>query len=183
MKWFAIHTRSRHEKIVRDGLTRKGIEQFLPTVFTTRQWQDRKQRIEVPLFPGYCFARFSLMERQAVLQVSGVAHIVGMGNRPEPIADEELQALHTLVTGPLAYNAFPYLNLNYGAPVQVIHGPLAGVQGTLIRKNKRQRLIIAVHVIHRAAAVEIDAADIVPLAAGIPSRTDLSEAFSMNAPA
>ena len=177
MRWYAIQTRSRHEKMVRDGLARKGVEHFLPTVLATRQWQDRKKRIEVPLFIGYCFARFSLMERQEVLQVCGVTHIVGMGNRPEPIADEELQALHALVTSPLAYDAYPYLNVSDGAPVEVVHGPLAGARGTLIRKSKRQRLVIAIHVIQRAAAVEIDAADIVPLQSkGVPAEMEVSRA-------
>ena len=163
MRWYAIQTRSRHEKMVRDGLAKKGVEPFLPTVLSTRQWQDRKKRIEVPLFTGYCFARFSLMARQEVLQVFGVAHIVGMGNCPEPIADEELRALHTLVTSPFAYDAFPYSSLSEGTSVEVVHGPLAGVRGTLIRKGKRQRLVLAIHLIRGAAAVEIDAVNVAPL--------------------
>ena len=59
-QWFALQTHSRHEKIVREELTRRNIEQFLPTVKRFSQWKDRKKEIEFPLFPGYCFAKFPL---------------------------------------------------------------------------------------------------------------------------
>jgi hypothetical protein len=38
-----------------------------------------------------------------------------------------------------------------------------GVRGVLVRKEARWRLVIAVNVIRQGAAVEIDAADVVPV--------------------
>ena len=57
-EWFAIWTRSRHEQVVRDQLARKSIDAFLPTMPRWSRWKDRKKKIDWPLFPGYCFARF-----------------------------------------------------------------------------------------------------------------------------
>ena len=55
---FAIWTKSRHEQIVRTQLEQKSIQAFLPTVARWSRWKDRKKKIDWPLFPGYCFARF-----------------------------------------------------------------------------------------------------------------------------
>ena len=57
--WFAIWTRSRHEKQVRDQLAKKtDVDVFLPTIGKWSRWKDRKKKIDWPLFPGYVFARF-----------------------------------------------------------------------------------------------------------------------------
>ena len=57
-QWFAIWTRSRHEQVVREQLERKQFDAFLPTIPKWSRWKDRKKKIDWPLFPGYCFARF-----------------------------------------------------------------------------------------------------------------------------
>ena len=63
IRWYALWTRSRHEQVVREQLVQKHIESFLPTVTRWSRWKDRKKKIDWPLFPGYCFARFNLRER------------------------------------------------------------------------------------------------------------------------
>src|SRR2546422_10450048 len=92
-RWYAIRTRARHEKQVRDRLESQGIEQLLPTVIKLSQWKDRKKKIEVPLFSCYCFARFAWPDRLAAQQTEGVVPIVGYGNGPEPIPDEGIGAI------------------------------------------------------------------------------------------
>lgn len=159
--WYAIRTRSRHEKQVRDRFVALGIEQLLPTVRRLNQWKDRKKEIESPLFPGYCFGRFSWQDRLSVLKVAGVVDIIGSAGRPESIPEQEIEAIKVLVMSTLRYDAHPYLR--EGMAVEVIRGPLEGVRGVLIRKDKRHRLVISVHLIQQAAAVEIDASDVVPV--------------------
>ena len=46
--------------------------------------------------------------------------------------------------------------------VEVVRGPLQGVRGILLRKEKRHRLVISVHLIQQAAAVEINVSDVAP---------------------
>jgi len=160
-QWYALRTRSRHEKLVRDQLEKQGIEPLLPTVKRLSQWKDRKKEIEVPLFSGYCFVRFSQQDRLPVQKVSGVVEVVGTGSRPEPIPEEEIEALKTLMTSVLPYDPHPYLH--EGMMVEVVRGPLRGVQGILLRKEKRHRLVIGVRLIQQAAAVEIDVRDVLPV--------------------
>ena len=69
--WYAIWTRSRHEQVVREQLERKGYEAFLPTITKWSRWKDRKKKIDWPLFPGYCFARFDTKERLPILKCTG----------------------------------------------------------------------------------------------------------------
>ena len=161
LRWYAVRTRSRHEKQVRDRLAAEGVEQLLPTVMRLSQWKDRKKEIEVPLFSGYCFARFPWPERTAVLKVFGVVDIVGNGSRPEPIPDDEIEALKVLMACKLPYDAHPYLR--EGMVVEVRRGPLEGVRGILLRKAKRHRLVISIHLIRQAASVEIDDRDVAPI--------------------
>jgi transcription antitermination factor NusG len=52
-RWYAIRTRSRHEKMVHEQLQTQGIETFLPLVKRIHKWSDRKKEVEVPLFSGY----------------------------------------------------------------------------------------------------------------------------------
>ena len=162
-RWFAIQTRSRHEKVVRNQLEMRNVEHFLPTKRRLSQWTDRKKEIEVPLFAGYCFARFSLEERLHVLQSQGVVRVVGSGGRPEPISDEEIESLRTLITNSSDYVSHPYLKK--GTIVKVIRGPLQGVKGRLVREARSCRLVLSINLIQRAVAIEIDAASVAPVSA------------------
>jgi len=126
LHWYAIRTRSRHEKQVRDRLSAQGIMQLLPTIMRLSRWKDRKKEIEVPLFPGYCFARFSWQDRLPIQKVPGVVEIVHGGNGPEPIPDHEIEAIRSLMESPLRYDTHPYLQ--EGMMVEVKRGPLEGVR-------------------------------------------------------
>jgi len=161
LHWYALRTKSRHEKVVRDQLANLEMDALLPTVKRLSQWKDRKKEIEAPLFSGYCFVRFSPHEKLSVLGVTGVVEVVGSGSRPEPIPDEEIEALKALMTSVLPYDPHPYLH--EGMTVEVVRGPLKGVHGILLRKEKRYRLVLCIQLIQQAAAVEIDGADVVPV--------------------
>lgn len=156
--WFALRTAPRHEKRVHERLCGQGVESFLPLCERLSQWKDRRKRIAVPLFPGYCFARFARAERLTVVKTLGVAGIVGPGGAPEPVDEREIASLKRLVESRLPYA--PCLGLRPGMAVEVIRGPLTGVRGVLIRTGERYRLVISVNVIRQGAAVEIDAADV-----------------------
>lgn len=161
-RWYALRTRARHEKQVRDRLRAiAAVEPLLPTVVRLSRWKDRRKMIEVPLFPGYCFAWFAQPSGRAVRCTPGVVQIVGNGGRPEPIPEEEIAAIRALMASKLPYDAHPYLK--EGMPVRVVRGPLEGMQGILLRKQRAYRLVIAVHLVQQAASVEIDASDVAPL--------------------
>lgn len=158
LRWYAISTRSRHEKQVRDRLAAIGAEPFLPLTKKLSQWSDRRVWAEVPLFAGYCFARFSLSRSLPILQTPGVVRIVGI-NGPEVIPDQEMAALKQLVESERTFEPHDYFV--DGAWVEVVRGPLAGLRGQLLRKSEHHTLVIRVHLIRQAATVHIDMNEVV----------------------
>ncbi len=156
--WFAIWTRSRHEQVVREQLERKGYEAFLPTITRWSRWKDRKKKIDWPLFPGYCFVRFDGADRLGVLKCAGVVNIVSFNGEIAPIPEQEIDGIRRLVTSDLQYDPCPLIR--EGMMVEVVHGPLKGVVGRLVRKGPHARLVLSVDLIGQAVSVEIDAADV-----------------------
>lgn len=156
--WFAIWTRSRHEQVVRGQLERKGYEAFLPTIPKWSRWKDRKKKIDWPLFPGYCFARFNARDRLSIVQCTGVVSIVSFDGEIAPIPDVEIDGIRTLVDSDLQYDPCPLIR--EGMLVEVTHGPLKGVVGRLLRKGAHARLMLAVDLIGQAVSVEVDASDV-----------------------
>jgi transcriptional antiterminator NusG len=158
LAWYAIWTRSRHEQVVREQLERKGLEAFLPTITRWSRWKDRKKQVDWPLFPGYCFARFDARERLPILTCTGVVNIISFNGEIAPIPEQEIDGIRRLVQSDLQYDPCPLIR--EGMMVEVIHGPLKGVVGRLMRKGAHARLVLSVDLIGQAVSVEVDAADI-----------------------
>lgn len=156
--WYAIWTRSRHEQTVRQQLEQKGIDVFLPTITKWSRWKDRRKQVVWPLFPGYCFARFTNEQRVPVLKCVGAVRIVGFNGAPTPIPEEELSGIRQLVESDLQFDPCPLIN--EGDKVQVVSGPLKGVVGKLVRKGTNARLILSVDLIGQGVSVQVDAADV-----------------------
>ena len=160
-QWFALWTRSRHEQVVREQLDRKHVEAFLPTITRWSRWKARKKKIDWPLFPGYCFARFDRVDTLPILKCTGVVNIVSFEGKPAVIPDIELDSIRLLVGSELQYDPCPMIH--EGMLVEVTHGPLKGVVGRLVRKDTpKARLILSVNLIGQAVSVEVDAADVRP---------------------
>ena len=128
------------------------------------QWKDRRKSIEWPLFSGYCFARFTGDQKLVILQTVGVVEIIGSAQGcPEAIPDIEIAALQRVILARLAYDAHPHLE--QGMAVEVIRGPLIGIQGRLTKKSGGTRLVASINLIGQGAAVHIDADHVAPLRA------------------
>ena len=163
LRWYAVHTRSRHEKLVARQFLEKQIEAFLPLCTEVHRWKDRYKKVEVPLFSGYVFAQFvgGSLRRQAVLKTTGVIRIVGFGQRDEPVPDEQIDALRRVLESDVFLEKHKYLRV--GQRVRVISGALAGVEGILKRIKGNARLVIAVEPIRQAVAVELSGYEVVPI--------------------
>ena len=158
-RWFAVWTRSRHEQVVRDQLERKNIVAFLPTITRWSRWKDRKKKIDWPLFPGYCFALFAPENALPILKCTGVVNIGSVEGKPAAIPQYELDSIRLLVGSDLQFDPCPLIH--EGMMVEVIHGPLRGVVGRLLRKNTpKATLVLSVDLIGQAVSVEVDAADV-----------------------
>lgn len=158
VNWFAVYTKANHERRVAGQLSARGVEHFLPAYLSVRHWKDRRVTLEMPLFPGYVFVRIAPRDRLRVLQVPGVAHLVGVRGNPEPLLEAEVVSLRESLA--VGVEATPHPYLIAGRRVTMRSGPLAGLSGILIRCKSTTRFVVSVELIQRSIAVELDAADL-----------------------
>jgi transcription termination/antitermination protein NusG len=151
LPWFALYVKPKHEKNVAFILEKKGHEAFLPT-YTHRVKNHKK--FELPLFPSYVFCRLELSKRLPVMTTPGVFSLVGNGPEPEPIPEQELQAVQRLVRSESMPMPWPYIAP--GQEVLVESGPLRGVQGVVVDATHAQWLVVSVNLLRRSVAVRVD---------------------------
>jgi transcription antitermination factor NusG len=152
--WHVLHTRSRQEKALAETLTAMGIAAFLPLLDVTRTYGHRKLSVELPMFPGYLFLKGQLEDAYTADRTKRVAHII-------PVIDQdkltcELRNLSLALGARAPLDPYPYLR--QGVRVEVRSGPLAGIQGIVESRLKRDRLSLQVDVLGQAMSLEIDGA-------------------------
>ncbi|HEY3975331.1 MAG TPA: UpxY family transcription antiterminator [Candidatus Sulfotelmatobacter sp.] len=162
-RWYAVRTRSRHEKLVARQLETQGIQSFLPVVTKISNWSDRKKEVEMPLFSGYAFVRVDHAsdDRVRVLKTQGVVSFVGVQGVGIPIPDREIENINTLLASKLTYQERPYLHV--GQRVRVTGGALDGMEGILAAENSDRSLVISVGLIQRSLSVRVAGYHVEPI--------------------
>ena len=163
MRWYALHTHARHERVVEHRLREQGMETFLPVVQEVHRWSDRKKKVEVPLFGCYVFVRCTLndKDRTTVYRVDSVLGFVGVRGVGVPIPDEQIESIRTVLKQTTAWREHPFLKA--GQRVRVRGGALDGIEGVFLSENGDHSLVISVDAIQRSMAVRIDGYDLEPL--------------------
>lgn len=151
--WYAAHTCARHEKRVAEQLASRSVELYLPLYETVSRWKDRRVRLLLPLFPGYVFVRLPLSQRLRVLTVPGVVRLVSFNGRPAPLPGEEIEGLRN---GLSALRARPHPFLTAGRRVQIVDGPLEGMEGILLRRKGLFRVVLSLDLIKSSICVDVD---------------------------
>ncbi len=158
--WYAVYTRSRHEKTVAEQLVQKSVEHFLPLYETIRKWKNGRFKVRLPLFPGYLFVYVPMGERLQVLQVPGVVQLVSSSGVPLVLPRTEIETLRDALTKGVQAHPHPYLKV--GSRVRIRSGPLEGLHGILLRKKGRLRVVVSVDLIMRSICIDVDASEVEP---------------------
>ncbi|MBN1848819.1 MAG: UpxY family transcription antiterminator [Deltaproteobacteria bacterium] len=156
-KWYAIHTRSRFEQKVYDGIHGKSIEVFLPKIQIMSRRKDRRKKILVPLLPGYVFVNTGLdpEEYLNILKTVGVVRLIGFKGQPVPVKNEEISSLMILDGTDRTVHNRDYMNS--GDMVMIMEGPLKGLVGYYVRhKDQSHRVVVSVELLNRSLEVEIE---------------------------
>lgn len=158
-RWYAVWTRSRHEKLVAAKLENMGVPTYLPLVTEVHHWSDRRKVVQVPLFPGYVFIHVpTLNEARSILfRVGGFVGIVGNG-QGTAIPDEQIESVRTLLTNSARYQNHPFLKV--GQRVRIRGGALDGIEGILLERRGETSLVVSIELIQRSLAVRIDGYDV-----------------------
>ena len=155
--WIAFYTLSRREKDLMRKLEAASIPFYAPLVKRRLRSPGGRTRIShVPLFPGYVFSFVDDEQRRAALATNTNARWL-------PIPDaaafvDDLRSIKRLIDTdrPLTPEAL----LEAGQPVRVRSGPLAGLEGTVVKRRGEQRLVVAVRFLNQGASIELEDVDL-----------------------
>lgn len=159
-RWYVLHTKSRHENVVDEGLRKKSLEVFLPKIKVRSKRRDRRMMIEVPLFPGYVFIKTDLhpTAHLEVVKTVGAVKLIGSKLGPVPVPDDTIDSLRIMVSSdqPILTGT----RLRKGDRVLVIDGPFTGVTGTFVRYRGKGRVVVNIEALGQHAGVDVDEQDI-----------------------
>jgi len=160
--WYAVQTKPRQEDRAQYWLrSRLGVSVFLPKIQDQRKRRSRRVTVIEPLFPSYLFVQTCLQPDHwhAVKWTPGVKRIVATGDVPTPVPAEVIRMLRDRCEDGEIIPWQPLLRA--GAPVHVVHGPFAGLQGILERPSSRgERVRVLLQLMGCLTPVEMDSTDV-----------------------
>jgi len=159
-RWYVLHTRSRFETVVHDGLFKKSHDVFLPKVRVRSKRRDRKVMIDVPLFPGYVFVRSNLHPNHHIdiVKTVGAVRLIGNQQLPVPVPDETIDSLRIMVSR--SSDIQTGSRFRKGDRVMVVDGPFTGIVGIFDRYRGIDRVVVHIEALGQFASVEVDEADV-----------------------
>jgi transcription termination/antitermination protein NusG len=156
--WYALYTCARHEKRVAEQIKGRNLSCFLPLYRSVRRWKDRRKELELALFPGYVFVHIGLENRLDVLRLRGAVRLVSFNGRPAALPEGEIETLKNSLSNATRVEPHPYLRA--GRKVRIRNGALQGLEGIVVRRKDRCRIVFSIDLIMRSVAVEVDEADL-----------------------
>lgn len=155
--WIAFYTLSRREKDLMRKLEAAGIPFYAPLVKRRMRSAGGRTRLShVPLFPGYVFSLVDDAGRRAALATNTIARWLPIPDHGGIVTD--LRSIKRLIDAdrPLTPEAL----LEPGQPVRVRSGPLAGLEGVVVKRKGEQRLVVAVRFLNQGASIELEDVDV-----------------------
>ena len=160
LTWFALYTKPRYEQKVADELLQTGINSYLPTQKTLKQWSDRKKWIVEPLFKSYCFVQILPYKYLEPLKANGAIRYIWHDGKPGIVRDNEIEVIKLLCDSNLQLEVVP-LTFQKGQKVQITNGSLAGLTGEYIQNAGQQKILIRIISISHGVLVTIPPAYVV----------------------
>lgn len=159
-KWSLLQTLTRCEKAVMRILDSKGCDFFGPVIkHSSKTPRGRAMTSYKPLFDGYVFLwgdddDFYIAQRAKGLQT---IHSV----QDQENLTRELRQIWRIQQENLEVT--PVEKLEEGRLARIETGPLAGIEGTILRYQGGTRLLVAVNSVGRGASIEIDEKNVKPV--------------------
>jgi transcriptional antiterminator RfaH len=163
-RWWVLHTRPRCEKALARKCMQGRIPFFLPLY--RHHWSTGGRRFcsHMPLFPGYVFLYGDGDARLAALTTNLVAHILPVADQDQLHAD--LIRVYQMVTSGVSLAAEQ--RLQPGQRVEIVEGPLTGLEGTIVRQGARCRFVVEVQFLKAGVSVELEGWMVRPRECGEP---------------
>jgi transcription antitermination factor NusG len=151
--WYVVRVRPNSEWKTTASLTGRGYEVFLPLCRRVRE-KARRRVLAIPLFPGYVFCRFDRRNLVPIISATGVVQVLSRDRKPEAVAESEIFALQSMSGANMLVEPWP--TFETGQKIKILHGPLAGVEGYVVRDDAKPRLVISVSLLRRSVVTQIN---------------------------
>lgn len=165
-RWWVMHTKPRGEKSLARRLCALERSFFLPLHQHKAIRRGKVCSSYLPLFPGYLFFFGSEDERVQVLKTKMVVQSLEVKDQVQ--LHQDLQNVYRLMNS--GEGLTPEHRLEPGKPVEIIHGPLKGMEGRVIRRENRMRFLIEVRLLQRGVSVEMESWMLTPTESVTTSR-------------
>jgi transcriptional antiterminator NusG len=165
--WYIIHTYSGFEKKVAEtlksrieaaGLTGQFGEIMVPTEDVLETRQGKKVVTPKLFFPGYVLVEMEMNDDtwHMVRETPRVTGFVGSGQRPSPLAPDEVDRIvHKVEVA--AEHPKPRLKYDKGESVKITDGPFKDFNGIVDEiHDERSTLRVMVTIFGRSTPVELD---------------------------
>ena len=164
-RWYVVHTYSGHEnkvaatlkqRIESEHLQEKILGVLVPVQDKIEIKGGKKVNIKEKIFPGYILVKMVLDDISwlAVRTTQGVTSFVGMGNKPTPISEKEVQTIikFTQTETPTYKQVFMVDDT-----VKIVDGPFAEFIGKIDSVDEeRGKVKVLVSIFGRETPVELD---------------------------
>ena len=160
--WWVAKVKPRQEKALAFDFITRHIEYYLPmyTKVTRRRDNNKPRKSIVCLFPGYISFCVPKGTERSIYSTNRIVNLVEVRNQTHFKKQLE-QVYHTLELG-IPLEPVDASNLKPGELVEVVSGPMRGIQGTIQRIQATHKLILSVDILGKAA-VNVDASCVKPL--------------------
>jgi transcription termination/antitermination protein NusG len=164
-KWYVVHTYSGHEnkvahtlkqRVESEHLQEKILDVLVPMQDKIEIKSGKKVSVKEKIFPGYILVKMVLDDISwlAVRTTPGVTAFVGIGNKPTPITEAEVESIvkFTQEAAPLYKQVF-----QADDTVKIIDGPFADFIGKIDSVDEEKgKVRVLVSIFGRETPVELD---------------------------
>lgn len=163
--WYAVHCYSGYENKVKHnleqrietmGMAGKIIEIVVPTEDEIEVRDGKRRTVERRVFPGYVMVHMKMSEESwhVVRNTPGVTRFIGMGNRPQPLSQQEVNQIIRRMEAEA-----PKIRVSFrvGQKVRITDGPFADFMGLVDKIDmERAKVSVLVSFFGRETPVELD---------------------------
>ncbi len=164
-QWYVVHCYSGYENKVKKNLEHRiesmGMQERIKQVIVPTEEQielrDGQRRVvERRIYPGYVLVQMVLDEESwyAVRNTPGVTGFVGIGNRPTPLRQDEVDRIMHRIE---AEEPVPQVKVKAGDKVRIIEGSFTDFHGTVdeVYPDKGKARVL-VSFFNRETPIEVD---------------------------
>jgi transcription antitermination factor NusG len=158
LPWFVAHTKPRREKKLVEYCLREGIVATLPCCNSAHKYRGKTVVFRKPLFPGYVFLKLEPGQKDSVRQNDHVANLLEVFD--QEIFSRQLGDILLALDSDLEVRLAPAIG--EGMRVRIKAGPLQGLEGWVEKRYGMSTVLLRLNFINEAAAVKMDADQLVP---------------------